>query len=309
MLENRKILVTGGSGFIGLNLVAALLAKNKVKVLDLVPTDAVECIQGNVADASVVREAMKGVDVVVHLAAVASVQKCLDEPSVAKESNVEGTRVVLEQASIAGVKNVVFSSSCAVYGDNAPPLSEGTAAKPLSLYAETKVEGEELCRKFASKGMNVVALRFFNVFGPGQKKDSDYAAVVPIFTDLAKQGRPLTIYGDGKQTRDFVFVGDVVEAIQKAASFSKGFGLFNIGSGTQVTVKELAEKIIALNRPVSPASNPGSRSNPASNPASIVFASPREGEVRYSWADVRQAETVLGFRAKTSLEDGLRKLV
>lgn len=288
------ILVTGGSGFIGRHVVTFFQFQgHPVRVLDLVPTNAAECIVGDVSDPAAVRRALSGVDAVVHLAAQASVQKAIAEPALTRRSNVDGTHVVLEQARAAGVKKVVFASSCAVYGHAAPPLSEEVPVSPLSLYAGTKVEGETLCRSYSEKDLPCVALRFFNVYGPGQKRDSDYAAVIPAFIHAANEGKPLTIYGDGTASRDFVSVADVVQAVQRALDFPEPFGVFNVGSGTATTVKELAERIVLLTR----------------SSSKIVHAPGRSGEVRFSWADPTRAKKELGFEAAVGLEEGLKRIL
>jgi len=284
------MLVTGGSGFIGRQVATAFKATHDVRILDRAAAD-MDC--GDVSDERDVARAMAGgVDCVVHLAALASVQKSLEEPDLARRWNVDGTRIVLEQALAAGVGSVVFASSCAAYGDSTPPLGEDMPVRPLSLYAETKVAGEQLCRSFSQRGLNTCVLRLFNVYGSGQSPDSDYAAVIPAFLHAAKAGRPLTIFGDGLQTRDFVSVADVVAAVRKAATLPQRFGMFNIGSGQATSVLELAGKIKSIT---------GSSS-------SIIHAPARAGEVRQSWADVRKAELNLGFKASVGLVEGLAAL-
>lgn len=288
-VEKARVLVTGGSGFIGRHVAAAFSSTHEVRILDLAASGPQK---GDVSDERDVARAMDGVEVVVHLAALASVQRAISEPQVAHRWNVDGTRIVLEQALAAGVRHVVFASSCAVYGDAMPPLREDSPLKPLSLYAQTKVAGEQLCRSFSQQGLNACVLRLFNVYGAGQRPDSDYAAVIPAFLHAASAGRPLTIYGDGLQSRDFVFVGDVVDAIRKASAFSERFGLFNIGSGRPTTVLDLAEKVKAVTGSSSP----------------IVHVPARDGEVRQSWTDPRLAASALGFSASVSLEQGLALL-
>ncbi len=285
-----RVLITGGSGFIGRHVAAAFKETHDVRILDL---DASGSEKGDVSDERAVKTAMAGgVDCVVHLAALASVQKSLQEPDLARRWNVDGTRIVLEQALNAGVRSVVFASSCAVYGDSTPPLGEDVPVLPLSLYAETKVAGEQLCRSFSQRGLNACVLRLFNVYGSGQRLDSDYAAVIPVFMNAAKEGRPLTIYGDGLQTRDFVFVADVVDAIRKAAFLPQRFGVFNIGSGRATSVLDLAEKIKSI----------------AGSSSPIVHAPARTGEVRQSRADVSKAASELGFKASVGLDEGLAAL-
>ncbi|MBI5226937.1 NAD-dependent epimerase/dehydratase family protein [Candidatus Micrarchaeota archaeon] len=290
----HSVLVTGGSGFIGSHVVASLQASgHAVRVLDSVPTDATDCVVGDVTDTSTVKKAIQGVDIVIHLAAIASVQRSILEPELTRRTNVEGTRVQLEQSQAAGVKKFIFASSCAVYGDAKPPLHERVSFNPLSLYARTKVDGERLCESFSKKGLPCVVLRFFNVYGSGQSADSDYSAAIPKFIQAARTGSDLTIFGDGKQSRDFVHVDDVISAIRAAMDYPEAFGTFNIGSGKSVSVLELAEKIVAL-----------TKSN-----SKIRFAQARLGEVRHSWADTALAEKELGFEASVGLDAGLETLL
>lgn len=285
-----RVLITGGSGFIGRHVAAAFKETHDVLILDL---DASGSEKGDVrVERDVARAMAGGVDCVVHLAAIASVQKSLEQPELVERSNVDGTRIVLEQALAAGARSVVFASSCAVYGDAVPPVREKSKVQPLSKYAETKRDGEALCENSSKLGLNTCVLRLFNVYGPGQRLDSDYAAVIPVFMNAAKEGRPLTIYGDGLQTRDFVFVADVVAAIRKAAFLPQRFGVFNIGSGKATSVLELAGKIKQITGSSSP----------------IVHAPARTGEVRQSRADVSKAESELGFKAAVGLDDGLAAL-
>ncbi|MBI2445135.1 NAD-dependent epimerase/dehydratase family protein [Candidatus Micrarchaeota archaeon] len=289
-LSKPRVLLTGGAGFIGRHVAAAFESTHDVRILDLAASGP---DRGDVSNERDVARAMHGgVDCVIHLAALASVQKSLQEPETARRWNVDGTRIVLEQALAAGVRSVVFASSCAVYGDAAPPLQEDVPVSPLSLYAETKVAGEQLCRAFSQRGLNACVLRLFNVYGAGQRPDSDYAAVIPAFLHAARAGRPLTIYGDGLQSRDFVSVDDVVGAIRKASVLPQRFGIFNVGSGRPTTVLDLATQIKAATTSASP----------------VVHAAARANEVRQSWADTRLAELELGFKAIVGLDDGLAAL-
>ena len=217
-------LVTGGAGFIGSHLVDALASRgDKVRILDDLSTGRREnlrpdadIIQASVVDRAALDRAMKGVDAVFHLAAVVSVQQCLDDPAGSNEVNVTGTVRVLQAAAAAGVRRVVFASSAAVYGDTpVQPKREDHAPDPLSPYAVAKLAGERLGATVP--GVEFVALRFFNVYGPRQAPESPYSAVIPIFLSALEAGRPLPIYGDGAQTRDFTFVGDVVSGLLLAA--------------------------------------------------------------------------------------------
>ncbi|HKB57170.1 MAG TPA: NAD-dependent epimerase/dehydratase family protein, partial [Lacunisphaera sp.] len=225
-------LITGGAGFIGSNLADLLLAKGwRVRVLDNLSSGNIanlpaghqhlEFISGDIRDATTVRDACAGIDSVFHLAALVSVIESIKSPQLAKEINVDGTRNVFAGAAAAGVRRVVFSSSCAVYGD-APgdPQHEGLPPAPTSPYAATKLAGETLAAQFGARGLSVISLRYFNVYGPRQNPASDYAAVVPRFLDLALRRQAPTIYGDGEQIRDFIYVGDVARANLLAAEFT-----------------------------------------------------------------------------------------
>ena len=238
-------LVTGGAGFIGSNIVEALVAAgDPVRVLDdfsnglaanLEPFgNAVELIEGDIRDAEAVRRAVSGVRVVLHLAALGSVQRSVDDPATSNAVNVSGTVNVLDAARRAGVERVVFSSSSSVYGDNPEmPKHEGLTPAPISPYAVTKLAGEAYARVFHRVyGLDTVCLRYFNVFGPRQRPDSAYAAVIPLFMGWASEGTPLVINGDGEQSRDFTYVDNVVDANLKAVR-AEGVGgrVFNIACG------------------------------------------------------------------------------
>lgn len=300
-------LVTGGAGFIGSHLVEALVARGeRVRVLDDFSTgrpdnlaavaDRVEVIEGDVCEAVLVERAMAGAEVVVHLAAVASVQASLEEPRRVWAVNVGGTLNLLEAARVEGVCRFVFASSAAVYGDQDDlPLREDLPVRPLSPYAASKVAGEALCRAYcASYGLPTVALRFFNVYGPRQDPRSPYSGVISIFVDRMRRGLRPVVYGDGHQTRDFVYVADVVAAVLSAAVREEAVGgVFNVAGGHQTSVLELVE---VLNRVL------GTRLEPA-------FAPSRAGEVRHSVADVGRAREGLGWRASAELEEGLRRFI
>ena len=317
----KKYLVTGGAGFIGSHLVHALLRSPDaisgrspdavsgeqgafVRVLDNFSTGRrenverlkIEILEGDLHDLGRVAEAVDGVDVVFHEAAFVSVPQSMDDPPACFETNQRGTETLLEAARKAGVGRVVLASSAAVYGDSeALPLDEQTALHPLSPYAVSKRVNELYAEMYTrSFGLDVVALRYFNVYGPRQRPDSMYAAAVPIFTRRLCDGKPLTIYGDGGQTRDLVYVGDVVRANLLASEHPAAPGqVFNICTGEETSVADLAKSLMRF-FPAAPA---------------LEFAPARPGDIYRSVGSPRKAAEMLGFRAQTSLSNGLKAVV
>lgn len=293
-----KVLITGGAGFIGSHIAALWQGRADVRVLDNLRTGyrrnldglAVDFIEGSILDRAAVRAAMRDVDYVFHLAAMISVPESVERPHECVELNVTGLLNVLEAAADARVRKLCFSSSAAIYGDNpVVPKVETMLPEPRSPYAVTKLDGEYYCRQFTDAGrLETVALRFFNVFGPRQDPGSAYAAAVPIFMQRALAQQPVTIYGDGGQTRDFIYVKDIAAANLFAATTPGLTGVFNAGYGGQITVLDLARRIIA---------QAGSRSE-------IVHAPERAGDVRHSRADAG-ALRAAGFRPVSSLDSGL----
>lgn len=294
-------LVTGGAGFIGSHLADALAGRNeKVRIFDDLSTgkranvrpDA-ELIQASVTDRAALDRAMRGVDSVFHLAAVVSVQQCLSDPAGSTEVNVTGTVRVLQAAAAAGIRRVVFASSAAVYGDTpVQPKREDQPPDPLSPYAVAKLAGERMGAAFP--GVEFVSLRFFNVYGPRQAGDSPYSAVIPIFLAALEAGRPLPIFGDGRQTRDFTHVGDIVAGLLLAAEAPGLHGkVYNLATGRAVSVADMAW---ALGRA-------------AGRPVELDFRPPRPGEILESLADVEAARRDLHFRARVPLEEGLVETV
>jgi len=293
-----KVLITGGAGFIGSHVAEQLHQRAKVRVLDNLRTGHrrnlagldVEFIAGSILDRSAVRAAVQGVDYVFHLAALVSVPESVRQPHECVALNVTGLLNVLEEAAEAKVKKLCFSSSAAVYGNNpVVPKVESMLPEPCSPYAVTKLDGEYYCRQFAAAGrLQTVALRFFNVFGPRQDPASAYAAAVPIFVQQALAHEPLTIHGDGGQTRDFIHVKDIAAANIFAATTPGLTGVFNAGYGGEITVLDLARRIIR---------QAGSRSE-------IRHAPERPGDVRHSRADAG-ALLAAGFRPVSSLDAGL----
>ncbi len=297
-----KILITGGAGFIGSHLAEHYQDKAGVRVLDNLRTGHrrnlegldVEFLEGSILDRECVRRAVRGVDCVFHLAAMVSVPESMRRPVECAQLNVLGLLNVLEEASAAGVRKLCFGSSAAIYGDNpAVPKLESMAPEPLSPYAITKLDGEYYGAMFTRAGrIEVASLRFFNVFGPRQDPGSAYAAAVPIFIRQALANEPLTIHGDGGQTRDFIHVGDIVAAMAFAAATPGFAGTFNVGCGAGTTINDLARAIIRA---------AGSRSE-------IHHAPARAGDVRHSVASVEKL-LATGFRPAGNLEEGLAATV
>lgn len=292
-----NILVTGGAGFIGSNLVGELLKQGyNVRILDMVPPKSMEkaeFIKGDIRDLEAVKRSVKGMDYVLHLAAQVSVAKSVEYPLETNDINVNGTLNVLSASKDAGVKRVVFSSSCSVYGNSGKsPLSETSKTSQESPYALTKFMGEEYCRIFSKLyGLETASLRYFNVYGPGQSPDSPYASAIPRFVSDILAGRVPKVFGDGEQTRDFIFVKDVVKAnilAMKAGGVSGQ--VFNIGSGKSTTINRLIDSIGNML---------GIQIKPDHKRA-------RKGDVRYSSADVSKANKILGFKPEYSMKEGLR---
>ena len=298
-----NVLVTGGAVFIGSHIVRGLLERgDRVRVLDNFSTGKrgsldgldVEIVEADLRDASRLTEACRGVETVFHQAAFVSVPQSMQEPLDCFDVNVTGTASLLEAARKHGVKRVVFASSAAVYGDSdAYPLSEETPLRPLSPYAASKRVDEIYGQLYtASFGVEVVGLRYFNVYGPRQRPDSQYAAAVPIFIRRLLDNKPVTIFGDGGQTRDLIFVGDVVRANFAAAAHpSAPGGVFNICTGNETRILDLVEILQDL-FPSAPAPE---------------FAAPRAGDIYRSIGSPQKAAETIGFRAEVSLTDGLAR--
>ena len=300
----RSFLVTGGAGFIGSHIVRRLVAAGaQVRVLDAFTTgrrenladvaDRIELIEGDLVDGAVVRRAVEGIDYVLHLAALVSVPESVDRPERNFEVNLAGTHTLLLAAHAAKVRRVVFSSSCAVYGDHPAPHHEDLTPRSLSPYAAAKQSGEQLCRAFTHVyGLPTVCLRYFNVFGPYQNPRGGYAAVIPLFITALLRGERPRIYGDGRQSRDFVYVANVVEANLLACGTKVAVGdVFNIGTGQETNLLELLAILSHL---------AGQRIDP-------IFAAPRPGDIRRSYGDITRAMAVLGYRPTIDLASGLRE--
>ena len=302
-----KILVTGGAGFIGSHLVDALasMSDTEIVVLDNLTHGSVEnvkqhldaagfeLVRGDVRDRDLVRRLIADVDYVFHLAALIEVQTSLKEPQLTDEINVQGTLNILEAARDADVKRIVYASSCAVYGEpKFLPVSEEHPTAPLSPYGASKLAAEAYCIAYHhTYGLKTVALRYFNVYGPRQFR-GPYSGVITIFLERALQGKPLIIYGDGKQTRDFVYVKDVVDACILAASKQTAIGhAINVGTGKETSIIELADIIKRLTG--------------ASVP--IKHDPPLKGDIRKSVSDTRKAERLLGYKPEFTLAKGLKE--
>jgi nucleoside-diphosphate-sugar epimerase len=298
-------LVTGGVGFIGSHIVERLLGDGKrVRVLDNVPEERVvagpvflkdaEVFHGDVRDPEVVERAMHGIETVFHQAAEASVPRSVADPVGTYEANVTGTLNVLLAARDAGVKRVVFASSSAVYGDSPEmPKVETMLPAPLSPYASSKLAGEDLCKVFTKAyGLEAVALRYFHVYGPRQNPNAAYAAVIPRFLATLSSGEQPVIFGDGEQSRDFVFVDNVVDANLLAAT-TPGLGgrVYNVASGSAITLNAMLRAMAAT----------------LGIAASPQYEPDRAGDVRHSLADISAARTDLGFTPTVSFADGLRR--
>jgi UDP-glucose 4-epimerase len=297
----RKYAITGGAGFIGSNLAEALADGGEVVVVDDLSAGRrenlagqnVDLVEGSILDLELLREAFEGCDCVFHEAAVASVQRSVEDPISTSRVGVEGTLNVLVAARDAGAGRVVFASSAAVYGDSPIlPKREDMRPEPKSPYAVSKLAGEGFCAAFNEVyGMRNVILRYFNVYGPRQDPNSEYAAVIPKFVSAHLAGIAPVIYGDGEQTRDFVYVKDVVRANILA---SKGCvpGVYNIASGTRTSLNELSGIIKEIT---------GSKTEP-------IYSDARAGDIRDSVADVKKARKI-GFQPEYALEEGLRGMV
>ncbi len=297
-----KILITGGAGFIGSHLVEHYQGIADITVLDDLRSGyrsnigGFKCnfLEGSITDRELVREAMDGADYVFHLAAMVSVPESMSDPIECAHVNVLGLLNVLEIAAVSGVKKVVFASSAAVYGDNPTvPKTEDMTPEPKSPYAITKLDGEYYLEMFRKeRGLQTASLRFFNVFGPRQDPKSAYAAAVPIFIQRALREDDIIIYGDGEQTRDFIYVEDVVRALAHITSCGGAKGVFNVGYGNSITVNQLAEEIIMR-----------SRSN-----SKLVYKSERSGDVKYSRACVARLRKS-GYQVEGDLLGGLSQTI
>jgi UDP-glucose 4-epimerase len=301
-----RTLVTGGAGFIGSHIVEELLrCGHTVRVLDNFSTGTrkntesfqgtVEILEGDLRDAGTVKAAVHDVEQVFHLAAFVSVPQSMSDPEACFAVNVAGTVTLLESARQAGSRKVVLSSSTAVYGNTVVfPTTEETPLHPLSPYALSKQVNELYARLYTHiLGLPVTVLRYYNVYGPRQRPDSDYAAAIPIFVRQLTAGKPITIYGDGKQSRDFIFVKDVVRANLLAAESDSAGESFNICTGHETSLLDLLEELSEI----------------STLPPQVLFDAPRSGDIYRSVGSPEKAAASLGFRAETSLAKGLAQTI
>jgi len=309
-MAKARYLITGGAGFIGSNLAHALVARGeRVRILDnfatgrmeniqaLVDAGSVELVNGSITDGETCVRAADGVEFILHQAAIPSVPRSVEDPVTTNTTNVHGTLMVLEAARKAGVKRVVFAASSSAYGEKAPgePKVETMIPDPLSPYAVQKVAGEHYLRVYHGVyGLETVALRYFNVFGPRQDPKSQYAAAIPNFTTAALTGRPATLYGDGLQSRDFCFIDNVVQANLLACTAAGAAGkVFNIACGEAVTLLRVIELLGEI----------------TGRKVEVRHDPPRAGDIRHSLADISRAKEILGYTAPVKFGDGLARTV
>ncbi|WP_248803092.1 NAD-dependent epimerase/dehydratase family protein [Pseudomonas sp. MWU13-2100] len=306
-MSAERILVTGGAGFIGSHLVDALLAKgHAVRVLDDLSSGkvsnlplsnpALKLVIGDVSDAATLAEAMRGCSAVVHLAAVASVQASVEDPVRTHQSNFIGTLRVCEAMLAAGIRRVVFASSAAVYGNNGEgtAIDEDTPKSPLTPYAADKLASEYYLDFYRRQhGLEPVILRFFNIFGPRQDPSSPYSGVISIFSERAKTARPITVFGDGGQTRDFVYVEDLVKILVQGLERAQPTGdATNVGLGGVTTLNDLIAALEQI----------------SGKPLSLSHAPARAGDIRHSKADNRRLCERFELGASTAMAEGLARL-
>ncbi|HKS13398.1 MAG TPA: NAD-dependent epimerase/dehydratase family protein [Pseudomonas sp.] len=307
-MADAPILITGGAGFIGSHLSDALLAKgHSVRILDDLSTGKrsnlqlhnprLELIEGDVADAALVTRAVAGCQAVVHLAAVASVQASVEDPVKTHQSNFIGTLNVCEAMRLGGIRRVLYASSAAVYGNNGEgqSITEDTPKAPLTPYAVDKLAGEQYLDFYRRQhGLDPVVFRFFNIFGPRQDPSSPYSGVISIFAERATNGAPITVFGDGEQTRDFLYVGDLVQVMLRALALEEvQEGAVNIGLNQATSLNQLLaalEEVVGSLPPVS-------------------YGAARPGDIRHSRADNQRLLARFGLPEPTPIVDGLASLL
>jgi UDP-glucose 4-epimerase len=308
VFAGKNILVTGGAGFIGHHLVEELMAcrLGHLYVLDNLSTGSITpllpwksrenftFIEGDITTFDAY-DTFDSLDFIFHLAAVVSVPQSFENPVQTHEVNEAGFVRMLQLARTSKVNKFVYASSSAVYGDQLTmPIREDAQVGPLSPYGLSKLHNERYASAFHQwEGLPTMGFRFFNVYGPGQRADSPYSGVISIFMDRMKKGQPITIYGDGQQTRDFVYVKDVVQALMRGATSSQGFGVYNVGTGIRTSLLNLYETVADLTR----------------YKLSPEMADPRKGDILYSESSIEKISQDLGFRPKYSLREGLIQML
>lgn len=302
---SKHYLVTGGAGFIGSHIVRRLVSDGQhVRVVDNLSTStnsrlddvrqSIDFLQGDLADEEVSKAAVRGIDCVLHQAAIPSVQRSINNPIGTNKANVTATLNLLESCRKANVRRFVYAASSSAYGDvEVLPKVESMPVNPLSPYALQKWVGEYYCKLYYKLyRLETISLRYFNVFGPAQDPHSEYSAVIPKFITAVLAKKPITVYGDGEQSRDFTYVENIVEAnlLAAEASSAAAGNVYNVGCGARVslnTLISLLEEIIGVK-------------------AEVAYAKPKAGDVRHSLADIAQARHVLGYEPKVMLNEGLR---
>ncbi|MDP3105692.1 MAG: SDR family oxidoreductase [Candidatus Methanoperedens sp.] len=304
-MKNQRVMVTGGAGFIGSNLAEELARENEVVILDdlstgrmenikeLLKKENVRFIRGSITDLELLQKSFNCIDYVFHQAALASVPRSIQNPIGSNEANITGTLNVLTASRDCGIKKVIYASSSSVYGDTPTlPKKEDMPVNPLSPYAVTKATGEFYCNVFQDiYGLQTVSLRYFNVFGPRQDPNSQYAAVIPKFINAILNDESPVIYGDGEQSRDFTFIKHVVDANIKACESDK-IGVFNMACGRRITINQLVDMINEiLGKNIEP-----------------VYQEPRPGDIKHSLADISRART-FGYEPESDFKEELRETI
>ena len=306
---SRQYLVTGGAGFIGSSLARALIARgDRVRIIDNFSSgkrenladiaSSVELIEGDILDDAAIARAVAGVEVVFHEAAIPSVPKSMAEPLENHAANATGTLNVLHHAKRAGVRRLVYAASSAAYGENpVQPKVETMVPAPISPYGASKLAGETYCQVYAAAyGLETVCLRYFNVFGPRQDPQSEYAAVIPKFVTMALAGKTPTIFGDGEQSRDFCFIDNIIEANFKGASAPAATAsgrVFNVACGVATTLNQVVALIGDL----------------LGRKLEARHDAERAGDIKHSLADIAAARAGLGYTAAVSFTEGLRRTI
>ena len=300
-----KILVTGGSGFIGSNVITELSKSHRVTNFDLNPSKntMIEEVIGDIRDKELVEQVVEKCDIIIHLAAQVSVPLSIDYPQKTFDINVEGTQNIIDAAHKFGIKRLIIASSAAVYGEVSNlPLKEESAGQCLSPYAQSKWKNESQIMLARDDGLEAVALRFFNVYGPGQSTNGAYAAVIPKFVEMLTSGKQPIVYGDGLQSRDFVHVKDLIRAIEHLLQCDWNLvdgHAYNLASQSQTTILEIIELI----------NNSIEKINPDFNTVGPNFEQSRKGDIKHSFADISKITSMLNWKPSVELSQGIEELV